>query len=253
MQTKIYKLSSGAKQVLFVLALTVFSCTGYSQTTYTFNYTGFTQTLSLQAGTFSIQCWGGDGYTQTSGYNGKGGYASGILTLNSAQTIYINVGGLGSYPSGGVTANAWTFNGGGIGYPANNSNYGNGGGASDVRTVGGTWDNSTSLASRAIVAGGGGAGRNSSYIGGNGGGLTGGTGTYFSPDQTGGPTGGSQTAGGSNTGYTSGLTQASLGKAMTWNGNTPTANWFAGGGGAFQRHRRCACPAAVRRGSRRRG
>ena len=61
----------------------------------------------------------------------------------------------------------------------------------------------------------------------------GGTGTYFSPDQTGGPTGGTQTSGGSNTGYTSGLTQATLGKAATWDGNTPSANWFAGGGGGY--------------------
>ena len=233
MKRKIYKLSSCAKQGLSAFVLTMFSVTAFSQSTYTFNYTGSQQTLNLQAGTYSIQAWGGDGYTQTTGYNGKGGYSSGILTLASTQTVYIYVGGLGSYPSTGVTANAWTFNGGGIGYPSANALYGNGGGASDVRTVGGLWDNSASLASRVIVAGGGGAGRNSSYIGGNGGGLTGGTGTYFSPDQPGGPTGGSQTAGGANTGYTSGLTLATLGKAMTWDGSTLTANFLAGGGGGY--------------------
>ncbi|WP_317897256.1 glycine-rich protein [Aurantibacillus circumpalustris] len=233
MKRNIYKLLSSTKQGLFALGLTVFSAAAFSQTTYTLNYTGSVQTLTLQTGTYNIKAWGGDGYTQTAGYNGKGGYATGILTLASTQTIYIYVGGLGGYPASAVTANAWTFNGGGIGYPASNASYGNGGGASDVRTVGGLWDNSTSLASRAIVAGGGGAGRNTSYIGGNGGGSTGGTGTYFSPDQTGGPTGGSQIAGGTNTGYTSGLTLATLGKAMTWDGNTLTALYLAGGGGGY--------------------
>src|SRR5436853_339186 len=114
MKRKIYKLLSSAKRVLFVLALTVFSGTAYSQANYTLSYTGNVQTLTLQASTYSVEAWGGDGYTQTAGYNGKGGYASGILTLASTQTIYIYVGGLGGYPSGGVSANAWTFNGGGI-------------------------------------------------------------------------------------------------------------------------------------------
>ena len=232
MKRKIYKLLSSAKQGLFAFALTLFSFTAYSQVTYTLNYTGSVQTLTLLAGTYNIKSWGGDGYTQTAGYNGRGGYASGVLTLASTQTVYIYVGGLGSYPSVAVTANAWTFNGGGIGYPAANSAYGNGGGASDVRTVGGLWDNPASLASRVIVAGGGGAGRNSSYIGGNAGGLTGGTGTYYTPDQASGPTGGSQIAGGTNTGYT-GLTLATLGKAMTWDGTTLAASFLAGGGGGY--------------------
>src|SRR5688572_15124199 len=135
MKRKIYNLMSRVKQTLFVIALTVFSGAVYSQATYTLMYTGSTQTLNLQAGTFSIECWGGDGYTQTAGYNGRGGYASGVLTLGSAQVVYINVGGLGTYPASGVTPNMWTFNGGGIGYPANNPLYGNGGGASDVRTA----------------------------------------------------------------------------------------------------------------------
>lgn len=205
---------------------------GGGNATMNFSYTGSVQTVTLQAGTYLIETWGGDGYTQTAGYNGRGGYTTGTLNVSSPTTYYIYVGGKGNYPTS-VTANTWTFNGGGIGYPANNASYGNGGGATDIRTVGGNWDVAASLASRIIVAGGGGAGRNTSYIGGHGGGLTGGTGTYFSPDQTGGPTGGSQTAGGSNTGYTSGLTTADLGKAMTWNGNTLTATFLAGGGGGY--------------------
>ncbi len=203
---------------------------GTSVTNY--NYTGSVQSVTLQAGSYEIECWGANGYTQTAGYNGKGGYAKGTLTLASTQTVYIYVGEGGTYPTSGVSGNTWTFNGGGTGYPNNNASYGHGGGASDVRTTGGLWDDATSLSSRIIVAGGGGAGRNASYIGGNGGGLTGGTGTYFSPDQTGGPTGGSQTAGGTNTPWT-GLTTATLGKAMTWDGGTLSASFLAGGGGGY--------------------
>lgn len=98
-----------------------------------------------------------------------------------------------------------------------------------MRTIGGNWDDVASLDSRIIVAGG--AGRNSSYIGAHVGVLTGGIGTFFSPDQTGGSTGGSQTAGGKNTPWT-GLTLATKGKAMTYNGGTLSASFFAGGGGS---------------------
>src|ERR1041384_106622 len=110
---KIYNLLSGAKQGLFAFALTVFLGTAYSQATYTLYYTGSAQSLTLQAGTYSIAAWGGDGYTQTSGFNGKGGYSSGILTLTSTQTVYIYVGGGGGFPTS-VSGNVWTFNGGGI-------------------------------------------------------------------------------------------------------------------------------------------
>ena len=233
MKRKFFRLLAEAKDLLLTACIGLLASNTIAQSTYTFSYTGSQQTVNLTPGTYDIKAWGGDGYTQTAGYNGRGGYANGILTVTSAQTYYIYVGGVGGYPSSGVTGNTWTFNGGGIGYPAANSLYGNGGGASDVRTVGGLWDNVASIASRVIVAGGGGAGRNSSYIGGNGGGLTGGTGTYFSPDQSGGPTGGSQTAGGTNTGYTSGLTTATLSKAMTWDGTTLTASFLAGGGGGY--------------------
>jgi hypothetical protein len=144
-----------------------------------YSYTGAVQSVILQPGVYFIQSWGANGYTQNAGFDGKGGYAAGTLNVTAAQTYYIYVGGKGSYPTTGVTANTWTFNGGGIGYPNNNNSYGNGGGASDIRTVGGPWDDANSLANRLIVAGGGGAGRNATYIGGNGGGNTGGNGTYY--------------------------------------------------------------------------
>ncbi len=56
-----------------------------------------------------------------------------------------------------------------------------GGGATDIRLVGGAWDNEQGLLSRIIVAGGGG-GSYHPYTGGAGGGLEGGTG-YSSNDR----------------------------------------------------------------------
>ena len=70
----------------------------------TFNYTGYTQTISLLPGEYKLECWGAKGgdvtYYPTS-YNyiaegGKGGYSTGVLTLNSSTTIYLYVGGKGT-------------------------------------------------------------------------------------------------------------------------------------------------------------
>lgn len=206
---------------------------GGANGTLNFLFTDSVQAVSLPVGTYRIESWGANGYTQTAGSDGKGGYTSGTITVTTPQTYYVHVGKGGGYPTTGVAANRWNYNGGAIGYPNNNAAYGNGGGASDVRLSAGTWDDSSSLTSRIIVAGGGGAGRDGRFFGGHGGGLTGGTGTYFSPDQTGGPTGGSQTAGGINAGYIRGLSAATLGKAMTWSGDTLSADFLAGGGGGY--------------------
>ena len=75
---KMLKLLSSAKQGLFALALTVFSCTAYAQVTYTFNYTGGVQTITLTAGLWGIECWGANGGSITSaGGAGTGGYSIG--------------------------------------------------------------------------------------------------------------------------------------------------------------------------------
>lgn len=73
--------------------------------TQNFTYTGSVQSVTLLPGIYLIQSWGADGYTQDVGFNGRGGYATGSLTVTSAQTFYIYVGGAGTYPASGVTAN----------------------------------------------------------------------------------------------------------------------------------------------------
>ncbi len=186
-------------------------------------YTGNEQRVMLPAGVYQLECWGAHGWAVQNTNQGKGGYAKGTLTVAYLQPLYIYVGEGGQVPTS-VSPNTWTFNGGGTGYPANNDYCGNGGGASDIRTIGGTWDNITGLSSRIIVAGGGGAGRNNP--GGDGGGETGGNGS-------GGPTGGTQSSGGTNSSYASGLTAATLGKAMTWNGSSLSQSLLIGGGGGY--------------------
>src|SRR5262245_52125819 len=100
MTRKIYKLLSSAKQGLFALALTIFWYTTYSQAIYNYSFTGGVQTLTINGGSYSIQCWGGDGgdggtTTPSVGTGGKGGYSSGTYSTAGAATLYIYVGGKG--------------------------------------------------------------------------------------------------------------------------------------------------------------
>ena len=191
------------KLVQLVLLVILLSSYLHSQTTYTFVYTGSVQTLTLQAGSYSIECWGGDG-GGTTGTNanaavlklgGKGGYARGTLTVSAVTTASVYVGGKGNTEGINVPGG---FNGGGNsgGGTGPSGVCGSGGGASDVR-VGGN-----AFSDRKIVAGGGGAagyqecnGTAGAISGGHGGALIGGApvaGAY--PARIG--QGGTQTAGG---------------------------------------------------------
>ena len=108
-----------------------------------FNYTGSVQSKTLKPGTYTIECWGGQGGSYSSYIGGYGGYSKGTITLTEATTVYVSVGGAGSSSS-----TAAGFNGGGTGISSGRG----GGGATDVRI------SQNSLYSRVIVAGGGGGG-----------------------------------------------------------------------------------------------
>ncbi|VHX71269.1 glycine rich protein [Clostridioides difficile] len=136
------------------------------QTEWNFDCANIEQNVTLKPGRYKFECWGARGGAlgtpfESGFYYGYGGYCSGEITLKKETTLYLYVGldGRKGYP----------FNGGG--YAASCS----GGGATDIRLVGGTWDNEQSLLSRIIVAGGGG-GCYDTYDGGGGGGLKGGMG-----------------------------------------------------------------------------
>ncbi|HBF5495525.1 TPA: hypothetical protein KOQ84_003195, partial [Clostridioides difficile] len=144
-------------------------------------YNGSPQSVILKPGKYKFECWGSSGGINNSSWHtdAKGGYSKGEITLKKQTTLYVYVGESGFASSSTSNNTKSGFNGGGKGY-LNQQVMGTyysmyGGGATDIRLVGGAWDNEQGLLSRIIVAGGGG-GSYSPYTGGAGGGLAGGTG-----------------------------------------------------------------------------
>ena len=149
---------------------------------FNFEYTGDIQTYEVLAdATYKIEAWGAQGGEYSDDYyGGKGGYTSGNINLTK-KTLYIQVGGAGYCGLGEGDLVAGGYNGGGDAnidagaWPGRN--FCSGGGATDIRLVGGAWDNFDSLKSRIMVAaGGGGANKfNEGYYayGGHAGGLNG--------------------------------------------------------------------------------
>jgi prepilin-type N-terminal cleavage/methylation domain-containing protein len=203
--------------------------------TLTFNYTGSVQTWTVPSnGRYRFEVWGSQGGGNSPGL---GGYAWGEINLLAGQVFYIYVGQQGT---GG--SNPTRFNGGG----SSGSGAGTGGGASDIRTVGGAWDNSTSLNSRVIVAGGGGGGINTDERGGAGGGLIAGNALlcWYDPDPCYGGTfcdgyegtGGTQSAAGPGGGFGFGRNGGTLGSGYAGGGGGyyggGKSGWGAAGGGS---------------------
>ena len=129
-----------------------------------YDYTGNVQEFKAnQTASYRIELWGasgGDSSGATKPNNssraGYGAYTAGTLTIKSGTTLYLYVGGAGVYSSSGAPAGG--YNGGGAGSKANT---GSGGGATDIRTKSGVWNDATSLKSRIMVAAGGGGSDNS--------------------------------------------------------------------------------------------
>ncbi|MCL0952532.1 glycine-rich protein [Clostridioides difficile] len=151
------------------------------QTEWNFGYNGSPQSVILKPGKYKFECWGSSGGINNSSWytDAKGGYSKGEITLKKQTTLYVYVGESGFASSSTSNNTKSGFNGGGKGY-LNQQVMGTyysmyGGGATDIRLVGGAWDNEQGLLSRIIVAGGGG-GSYHPYTGGAGGGLEGGTG-----------------------------------------------------------------------------
>lgn len=135
-----------------------------------FDYTGAVQSVTLNAGTYTLECWGAQGgYRSSSSYGGAGGYSIGTLSLSSKTTLYIYVGGSGNSVTSANSSGYYPggFNGGGY-----RNTYKGGGGATDIRI------GTDSLYSRVIVAGGGGSDGSSSQSGGYAGGTFGARGSF---------------------------------------------------------------------------
>ena len=153
-----------------------FFCNIYfkEQEEYNFDYTGDYQTFTVPySGTYKIELWGATrkvvGNTNKITYY-LGAYTSGEIELKKNEQLYIYVG-----EQGKKSETSATFNGGGAstkgtyGIGSNRSQYYQnypGAGATDVRLVGGTWNNFESLKSRIMVAAGTGGGESDSSRGG---------------------------------------------------------------------------------------
>ncbi|MDR1258035.1 MAG: hypothetical protein LBK65_01960 [Tannerellaceae bacterium] len=124
-----------------------------------FASTGAVQTFTAPVdGVYTLEAWGGAGRVghrfatnSTAGAGGLGGYSLSTRTMTAGERLYIYVG------QEGFSVDRAAWNGGGT-YTTQSWGAGGGGGATDFRTVGGSWDDAGSLASRILVAGGGGGG-----------------------------------------------------------------------------------------------
>jgi hypothetical protein len=219
---------------------------GGSGTPQNFSYTGAVQSVTLQPGTYQLECWGADGGNNTgANTGGKGGYSLGNLNVTVASTYYIYVGGKGqTATTSGVSASGGFNGGGNSGAYTSTLGRGSGGGASHIATATGLLNTlSANTASVVIVAGGGGGSggnhgtNNTQDKGGNGGGTVGAnglTGTY-------GGYGGTQTAGGNNSAivpYSGAIAQnGSFGQGGSANqflvGSYPNNTGGGGGGGWY--------------------
>lgn len=130
-------------------------------------YSGQQQSIKLPKGKYKLEAWGA-GSTKPSGNPGKGGYASGILTLDEEKTIYIYVGGMPTSGSGWFEG-GWNGGGASLG---GSGDSGGGGGATDFCFVPSsmttdsyhrTIRSDASYKSRLLVAGGAGGGYSTSY------------------------------------------------------------------------------------------
>lgn len=139
----------------------------YNGKKYYYTYDNKAQEFSVPCnGTYKFELWGANSYSSA------GGYVSGTISLQTNQKFYLYVGekghadntdGIGGYNGGGNTS-----------ITSQGKSGGTGGGATDVRTVGGQYDLFDSLKSRIMVAGGaGGRGANTNAESSAGGGLNG--------------------------------------------------------------------------------
>ena len=138
-----------------------------------FSYTGnYEEYIVPRDGWYYIELEGAQG----GNIGGLGSKTSGYIELEAGEKLYFYVGGQGKNSNTNCRISGYEFNGGGIARPASNGVCGpTGGGATDVRLVGGSWDNTSSLISRIMVAasGGGGEGNNATLVQGDGGTLYG--------------------------------------------------------------------------------
>ena len=188
---------------------------------------------TLYPGTYLLQAWGASGGDVDGKSAGAaGGYSVGTITLSTKTVIYAYVGGEGTGNvdtySGELSGG---FNGGGNAYSSSSYPSTAGGGASDIRI------GTDSLYARVIVAGGGGGrgsyntNSNNKYLGGVGGGLTGGDGEQYSTSYRAG-TAGTQTSAGISYRNSSSITESgTYGEIASFGKGASASDRLTGGSG----------------------
>lgn len=222
------------------------------QTEWNFNYSAGNQAVILKPGKYKLECWGASGgayCADTWSECAKGGYAKGEITLKEEADLLVCVGqsGFEKVPrSSSFTRSG--YNGGGKGNGSGNSEIKwstFGGGATDIRLPHGStsWMDSKGLLSRILVAGGGGATKadvtdvnKKSYLGGNGGGTTGGRGFSYDGNFS---SGGTQYEGGvcgtlmHSGSFGKGGGDNDVGGGGGWYGGAGETMYGAGGGSGY--------------------
>lgn len=208
---------------------------------YSYDYTGAYQTFTAPVdGNYKIELWGAQGGIIKNYSYTKGGYTTGTIYLTAGTTMYVYVGGAGSYNGIRVIPNNGGYNGGGNGgHGVNHATYtyfdgASGGGATDVRLSSGLWNDKDGLKSRIMVAGGGGGDGSAVGVatligGGFAGGLTGqkGSGVFYSA-------GSNYTLYGGDGGtQTTPTTNFGIGSVGDNSGLTTQCNGHSGGGGGY--------------------
>ena len=122
----------------------------------------------LPRGSYLLEVWGAQGGNSYEYEGGKGGYSSGVLTIQESTNAFFYIGAQGGIANTNESTQ-FAFNGGGIGKSSINNNATAGGGGTDIRI------NHDTVYHRVIVAGGGGGSSKffDTCLGGNGGGVEG--------------------------------------------------------------------------------
>lgn len=205
-------------------------CKFIEGTEWTFDYTGSEQEFSVPCeGEYRIELWGASGeYLKSWDIPSYGAYVKGDIFFEKSKKIYIQVGGKPTNVENGG------YNGGGTSYSSGNDprDIGSGGGgATDIRFIGGTWNNFESLKSRIIVAAGSNGSQCDSSSVGNAGGLIGYIGYNTSYGSKYGGGGGSQISGGRAATSFSGYKSTAGGFGYGGNGSYASDAGAGGGGG----------------------
>jgi len=210
------------------------------------DYNGEEQTFTVPvSGTYKLEVWGAQGgyaVDATQSRGGYGAYATGNITLNEGDILYINVGGQGNGTTLFSTPLAGGYNGGGGSHSNTDTVWGSGGGATHIATKSGLLKNlSSDKDSILIVAGAGGGGgyyQTNRNQGADAGGIIGSNGNGTDPGNGGNQTTGGN-GGGSNIinggfGYGGGNESnlASGGGSGYYGGGTGFGNGSSAGGGS---------------------